>query len=114
MLLEFPQNEVNQAVQHSENWPRSRALRRRRRKGKTLVHMVQVVSHPDIMQAYISKAEIVREDMENREVHNAISLHGLNLTLKDRVAPVAALTTREHLDCLLSPIKHSSEEEGGE
>ena len=79
--------------------------------GSTLVHMVQAVRYLDIIQYDISRAETVRKDMETREVHNAIiSLYGMTFTSKGREALVAVLTTGDHLDCLLTLIKHSSEE----
>jgi len=79
--------------------------------GSLLVHMVQAVRYLDIIQADISRAETVRKDMETREVHNAIiSLYGMTFTAKGREALVFVLTTGDHLDCLLTLIKHSSEE----
>ena len=73
--------------------------------------MVQAVRYLDIIQADISRAETVRKDMETREVHNAIiSLYGMTFTAKGREALVFVMTTGDNLDCLLTLIKHSSEE----
>eukprot|EP00092_Neocalanus_flemingeri_P000796 GFUD01000847.1.p1 GENE.GFUD01000847.1~~GFUD01000847.1.p1 ORF type:complete len:1287 (-),score=290.34 GFUD01000847.1:2353-6213(-) len=79
--------------------------------GSLLVHMVQAVRYLDTIQYDITRADTVRKDMETREVHNAIlSLYGMTFTAKGREALVSVLTTGDHLDCLLTLIKHSSEE----
>ena len=79
--------------------------------GTYLVHMVQAVRYLDIIQYDICRAETVRKDMETKEVHDAIvSLYGMTFTARGREALVAVLTMGNHLDCLLSLIKHSSDE----
>jgi len=79
--------------------------------GSLLVHMVQAVRYLDIIQTDITRADTVRKEMETREVHNAIlSLYGMTFTARGREALVSVLTTGDHLDCLLTLIKHSSEE----
>jgi len=79
--------------------------------GSLMVHMVQAVRYLDIIQSDITKADTVRKEMETKEVHNAIlSLYGMTFTAKGREALVSVLTTGEHLDCLLTLIRHSSEE----
>ena len=73
--------------------------------------MVQAVRYLDIIQTDITRADTVRKEMETREVHNAIlSLYGMTFTARGREALVSVLTTGDHLDCLLTLIKHSSEE----
>ena len=73
--------------------------------------MVQAVRYLDIIQYDITRADAVRKDMETKDIHDAIiCLYGMTFTSKGREALVAVLTLGDHLDCLLTLIKHSSED----
>ena len=78
--------------------------------GLTVGHQVHVVQCIDTLMADINKAD-TRKDMETASMLDAVqTLYGMTFTSVGRQAVVDVLTMNNHMDVLITLVKHSSQE----